>query len=82
MQSTYGVAVSAADAQIHLRALARSMFGTVIAEQSAGSRERSAMDAETAPCVRSLPATLLADGGDEVGASITPTSGQAKSSVV
>lgn len=75
MQITYGVAISDADAQLQLRGLARSMFPTVIAEHSAGSRERNAMDAETAPCVRSHPATMKADGGNEVGASITPTSG-------
>jgi hypothetical protein len=74
MRTSYGVFVDFADAQIHLRALARSMFPTVIAEHSAESRERSAMDADTAPCVRSLSAKMRCDGGNEVGASITPTS--------
>lgn len=75
MYISYGVSVDSTDVQIQLRALARSMFPTDIAEHSAGSRERDAMDAGTAPCVRSHPATMSADGGNEVGVSITPTSG-------
>lgn len=74
MYSTYGVLVSDQDAQIQLRALARSMFPTVIAEQGTESRESSAMLGLPA-CADSLSVTLVNDGGDEVGASITPTSG-------
>lgn len=75
MSATYGVLVTEEEAQTHLRSLVRSMFPTVIAEQRTGSREQGAREHEVRPCTGSLPVMLGGDGGNEVGASITPTSG-------
>jgi hypothetical protein len=75
MYSVYGVLVSDQDAQIQLRALARSMFPTVIAVNCAESREQGASRCFSNPCAGSLSATMAADSGNGVGASITPTSG-------
>lgn len=76
MRSTYGVLVSEEEAQGQLGSLVRSMFPTVIAEQKTGSREQGAREHEVRPCTGSLPVMLGGDGGNEVGDSITPTSGQ------
>ncbi|MCA9357602.1 hypothetical protein KC872_05305, partial [Candidatus Kaiserbacteria bacterium] len=65
MANTYGVFVSDADAQIQLLRLVRSMFPNVIT--TTGMREPVAGDGVCRPC---------AGSPDEVGASITPTSGQ------
>jgi len=62
MATTYGVFVNDSDAQIQLLRLVRSMFPT-----TTGMRESVAGDGVCRPC---------ADSPDEVGASITPTSGQ------
>lgn len=71
-----GVFVNEAEAEIQLRSLVSSMFPTVIAGNCAESREQGAMVAFRRHCAGSLSATMTADGGDEVGASITPTSRQ------
>ena len=81
MRSTYGVLVSEEEAQIQLGSLVRSMFPTDIAEQKTGSREQGAREHEVRPCAGSLPVMLGGDGGNEVGASITPTSGQKKKKI-
>lgn len=78
MRSTYGVLVSEAEAQEQLRSLVRSMFPTTIAVNCAESREQGARVGFSRPCAGSLSATMAAGGGSEVGASITPTSGQKK----
>lgn len=76
MYSTYGVLVNETDAQTQLRTLVRSIFTSVIAEQRTGSREQGAMRGLPA-CAGSL-SVKLDDDGEEVGASITPTSGHTK----
>lgn len=76
LYKTYGVFVTEDEAQIQLGSLVRSMFPTVIAEQKTGSREQGAREHEVRPCAGSLPVMLGSDGGNEVGDSITPTSGQ------
>lgn len=60
MSQTYGVFVNDADAQIQLKRLVRTMFGTTPAREP---------DASDGVCP-------LASARGEVGASITPTSGQ------
>ena len=78
MQTTYGVFVNDAEAQIQLRTLVRSMFSTVIAEQKTESREQGARKGSVSlpACTGSLSVTLSDDGESKVGASITPTLGQ------
>jgi hypothetical protein len=75
LYESYGVLVTADEAQAHLRALVRSMFPTTIAVNCAESREQGASRGGSHPCTGSLSATMAAGGGNEVGASITPTSG-------
>lgn len=75
LYETYGVFVDDEEAQIQLRSLTRSMFPTDIAGKCAESREQGARKGVSPACTGSLSATMSADGGDEVGASITPTSG-------
>lgn len=75
MAHSYGVLVSDEDAQIQLLRLTRSMFPIAIAEEIAGSRERSARSCGTPPCARSLADRLGEGDGNEVEASITSTSG-------
>ena len=78
MYSTYGVLVSATDAQAQLRGLVRSMFPTVIAEQTTESRElvqgQASLRCRLAPARFQLH--LEADGEKRSRGSITPTSGQ------
>lgn len=76
MADTFGVVISAADAQLHLLSLTRSLFPTVIAEQMTESKGRVQEKATQEPtCARPLSVMLSDDDGNEVGASITPTSG-------
>ncbi len=78
MAEAYVVFLCDADAQIQLQSLVRSMFSTVIAGQMTESRESSARQGVTPSCRSSLSVMLSNDGGNEVGASITPTLGQEK----
>ena len=81
MLITYGRSISCADAERELFRLARTLFPTAVAGNCAESREQCAPGG-AAPCARSLSGRIASGSGTEVGASITPTSGQAKSSVV
>ena len=77
LYETYGVLVSAPDAELQLRSLTRSMFPIVLPVNCAESREQGARKGAPAPaCAGSLSATIAADDGNKVGASITPTLGQ------
>lgn len=76
MSNTYGVFISDAEAQTQLKRLTRSMFPTDITVKNAESREQGARKGVLTPaCAGSLSAKMVNDGGNEVGASITPTSG-------
>ena len=76
LYDTYGLFIDDCEAETFLRSLTRSMFPTVIAEQMTESRESGQGKVAVRPaCVDSLSVMLGGDGGHEVGASITPTSG-------
>lgn len=76
LYETYGVFVDEAEAQVQLGSLVRSMFPSNIAVNCAESREQGARVGDSRPCAGSLSAKIAAGGRDEVGASITPTSGR------
>ena len=74
MQATYGLIVSDADADRQLRSLVRTFFGNAIAEDC--SESRKSVQVRRRRTCGDLLSGRLGDGVcDEVGASITPTSG-------
>ena len=74
--TTYGIFLSEADAQIHLRTLTRALFPTDTTVKKTESKEIVQGKATSSPaCARSLSVTMNNVGGRRSRASITPTPG-------